>query len=68
VLVFLNSYRNNLQAHRIIVVAFHLEVFRVSYFHEERRCKSLLANSPRVARRNITWILRFSRDRDPKPR
>ena len=38
-LVFLNAYRNNPQAHRITVVAFHPEVFRVLYFHEERRCK-----------------------------
>ena len=31
-LVFLNAYRNNPQAHGITVVALHLEVFRVSYF------------------------------------
>ena len=31
-LVFLNTYRNNLQAHGITVVAFHPKVFRVSYF------------------------------------
>jgi hypothetical protein len=47
-LVFLNTYKNNPQAHGITIVAFHPEVFRVSYFHEERRCKSLLASSPRV--------------------
>ena len=35
-LVFLNAYRNNPQAHGITVVAFHLEVFKVSYFHRER--------------------------------
>jgi hypothetical protein len=35
-LVFLNTYRNNPQAHGITVVAFHLEVFRVSYFHGVR--------------------------------
>ena len=33
-LVFLNAYRNNPQAHGITIVAFHLKVFRVSYFHE----------------------------------
>ena len=32
VLVFLNAYRNNPQAHGITIVAFHPEVFRVSYF------------------------------------
>ena len=42
-LVFLNAYRNNPQAHGITVVAFHPEVFRVSYFHEERMCNSLLS-------------------------
>ena len=31
-LVFLNAYRNNPQAHKITAVAFNLEVFRVSYF------------------------------------
>ena len=31
-LVFLNAYRNNPQVHKITVVAFHPEVFRVSYF------------------------------------
>ena len=31
-LIFLNAYRNNPQAHGIIIVALHLEVFRVSYF------------------------------------
>ena len=31
-LVFVNAYRNNLQAYGITVVALHLEVFRVSYF------------------------------------
>ena len=31
-LVFLNAYRNNPQAHGIIVLAFHPEVFGVSYF------------------------------------
>jgi hypothetical protein len=30
-LVFLNTYRNNPQAHGSTVVAFHPEVFRVSY-------------------------------------
>jgi hypothetical protein len=33
-LVFFNAYRNNLQAHGITIVAFHLKVFRVSYFYE----------------------------------
>jgi hypothetical protein len=36
-LVFLNVCRSNPQAHGITVVAFHPEVFRVSYFHRERR-------------------------------
>ena len=42
-LVLLNAYINNPQAYGITVVAFHPEVFRISYFHEERRCKSLLS-------------------------
>ena len=58
-LVFLNAYRNNPQAHRITVVAFHLEVFRVSYFHEEQMCKSRLASSPKVTRRKIAQVARF---------
>ena len=66
--VFLNAYRNNPQAHGITVIAFHLELFRVSYFHEERICKSLLASSPKVTRRKIARVARFSRDRDPKLR
>ena len=32
VLVFLNVYRNDLQAHGITIVAFHPKVFRVSLF------------------------------------
>jgi hypothetical protein len=32
----LNVYRNNPQAHGITVIAFHPEVFRVSYFHKEQ--------------------------------
>jgi hypothetical protein len=67
-LVFLNTYRNNPQAHRNTVVAFHPKVFRVSYFHEKWMCKSLLASSPRVTRRKIAQVARFSRDRDPKLR
>ena len=67
-LVFLNASRNNLQVHGITVVAFHPEVFRVSYFHEERMCKSLLASSPKVTRRKKAWVVRFSKDRDPKLR
>ena len=45
-LEFLNPYINNPQAHGITVIAFHPEVFRVPYFHEEWMCKSLLASSP----------------------
>jgi hypothetical protein len=67
-LVFLNVYINNPQAHGITVVAFHLEVFRVSYFHRELMCKSLLTSSPKVTRRKIARVARFSRDRDPKLR
>ena len=67
-LVFLNVYRNNLQAHGITVVAFHPEVFRVSYFNEEWMCKSLLARSPKVTIRKIARVARFSRNRDPKLR
>jgi hypothetical protein len=66
--VFLNAYRNNPQAHGITVVAFHLKVFKVSYFHKEQMCKSLLASSLRVTRRKIAQVARFSRDRDPKLR
>jgi hypothetical protein len=54
--------------HGITVVAFHPEVFKVSYFHEERRCKSPLSSSSMVIRRNIAWVVRFSKDRDPKLR
>ena len=39
-LVFLNAYRNNPQAHRITVVVFHPEVFKVSYFNGEQRYSS----------------------------
>jgi hypothetical protein len=67
-LVFLNAYRNNPQAHRITIVAFHLKVFRVSYFLEKRMCKSLLASSSKITRRKIAWVARFSKDRDPKLR
>jgi hypothetical protein len=67
-LVFLNAYRNNPQTHGITVVAFHPEVFRVSYFHEERMCSSLLSSSSKVTRRKIARVARFSRDRDPKLR
>jgi hypothetical protein len=67
-LVFLNAYRNNPQAHGITIVAFHPEIFRVSYFYEEQMCKSLLASSPKITRRNIARVARFSRDRDPKLR
>ena len=68
VLVFLNAYENNLQAHGITVVAFHPKVFRVSYFHGERMCISFLVSSPKVTRRKIARVARFSRDRDPKLR
>jgi hypothetical protein len=67
-LVFLNAYRNNPQAHEITIVAFHPEVFRVSYFHKEQRCKSLLSSSSMVTRRKIARVVRFSKDRDPKLR
>ena len=67
-LVFLNAYRNNPQAHGITVVVFHLKVFRVSYFLRERMCKSLLISSPKITRRKIARVARFSRDRDPKLR
>jgi hypothetical protein len=67
-LVFLNAYRNNPQAHGITVVAFHLKVFRVSYFHRERMCSSLLSSLPKVTRRNIARVAMFSRDRDPNLR
>ena len=42
-LVFFNAYKNNPQAQEITVVAFYPGVFRVPYFHEERRFKSLLS-------------------------
>ena len=67
-LVFLNAYRNYPQAYGITVVAFHLEVFRVSYFYEKRMCKSLLASSPKVTKRKIDRVARFSMDRVPKLR
>ena len=67
-LVFLNAYINNPQAHGIIVVAFHLEAFRISYFLRERICKSLLTSSPKITRRKIARVVRFSRDRDPRLR
>jgi hypothetical protein len=67
-LVFLNTYRNNPQAHEITIIAFHPKVFTVSYFQEEWMCKSLLASSPKVTRRNVARVVRFSRDRDPKLR
>jgi hypothetical protein len=64
-LVFLNTYRNNLQVHGITVVAFYPKVFRVSYFHEEQRCKSLLSSLSMVTRRKIARVVRFSKDRNP---
>ena len=67
-MVFLNAYRNNTQAHEITVVAFHPKVFRVSYFLREWICKSLLTSSPKITRRKITQVARFSRDRNPKLR
>jgi hypothetical protein len=67
-LVFLNAYKNNPQAYGITMVVFHPEVFRVSYFHKERRCKSLLSSSSMITRRKIAHIVRFSKDRDPKLR
>ena len=67
-LVFLNTYRNNPQAHGITIVAFHLEVFRVLYFLREQMCKSLLTSSPKINRRMIARVASFSRDRDPKLR
>jgi hypothetical protein len=67
-LVYLNLYRNNSQAHEITVVAFHPKVFRVSYFHDERRCKSLFSSSSMVTRRKIARVMSFSKDRDPKLR
>jgi hypothetical protein len=65
VLVFLNVYINNPQVRGITVVAFHPKVFRVSYFHEKRMCKCLLASSPKITRRKIARVARFFRDRDP---
>ena len=59
------AYKNNPQAHRIIVVAFHLEVFRVSYFLKEHMCRSLLTSSPKITRRKIARVARFSSDKDP---
>ena len=43
-LVFLNANRNDLQAYRITVVAFHPKVFRVSYF-PQRTDVNLLSSS-----------------------
>ena len=54
--------------HEITVVAFHPKVFSVSYFHEERMCRILLAKSLMVTRRRIARVVRFSKDRDPKLR
>jgi hypothetical protein len=68
VLVFLNAYGDNPQAHGITVVAFHPEVFMVLYFHREHMCKSILANLPKITRRKIAQVVRFSKDRDPKSR
>ena len=44
-LVFLNTYRNNPQAHEITIVAFHLEVFRVSYFPQGMKVNLLSSSS-----------------------
>jgi hypothetical protein len=43
-LVFLNAYRNIPQAHGIAIVAFHPEVFEVSYFPQGTKV-NLLASS-----------------------
>ena len=45
VLVFLNTYRNNPQVHGITIVAFHLEVFRVSYFPQGMEVNLLSSSS-----------------------
>ena len=44
-LVFLNAYRNNPQAHGITVVAFHPEVFTVSYFPQGTEVNLLSSSS-----------------------
>ena len=44
-LVFLNTYRNDLQAHGITVVALHLEVFRVSYLPQGTEVNLLSSSS-----------------------
>ena len=44
-LVFLNEYRNNPQAHGITVVAFHPEVFKVSYFPQGTEVNLLSSSS-----------------------
>ena len=62
------THRNNPQAHGITVVAFHPEVFRVSYFLKEWMHRSLLTSSPKITRRKIARVARFSRNRDPKLR
>jgi len=44
-LVFLNAYRNNPQAHRITVVVLHPKVFRVSYFPQRTEVNLLSSSS-----------------------
>jgi hypothetical protein len=44
-LVFLNAYRNNPQAHKITIIAFHPEIFRVSYFPQGTKVNLLASSS-----------------------
>ena len=45
VLVFLNAYRNNPQAHEVTIIALHPEVFRVSYFPQGTEVNLLSSSS-----------------------
>ena len=63
-LVFLNVYEINTQVHGYTIIALHPGVFRVSYFHKEWKCTSLLASSRKMTRGRVAQVVRFSRDRD----
>jgi hypothetical protein len=42
------------------------QVFRVSYFHKQQKLSVYLASSPKIVRRKVARVARFSKDRDLK--
>jgi len=61
-LVFLNANRNDPQAHGITVVAFHPEVFRVSYFPQGTEANILPSSSKDNTRIELARVVVDSYD------